>query len=70
LTLIFEEVVALVARMEFVSLVLALVTNEGWEVHHMDLKTAFLNGELTEEVYVRQPQGFIINGAEHKVLHL
>jgi hypothetical protein len=70
LTLIFEEVVALVARMEFVSLVLALVTNEGWEVHHMDLKTVFLNGELTEEVYVRQPQGFIINGAEHKVLHL
>jgi hypothetical protein len=70
LTLIFEEVVALVARMEFVSLVLALVTNEGWEVHHMDLKTAFLNGELTEEVYVRQPQVFIINGAEHKVLHL
>jgi hypothetical protein len=70
LTLIFEEVVALVARMEFVSLVLALMTNEGWEVHHMDLKTVFLNGELTEEVYVRQPQGFIINGAEHKVLHL
>jgi hypothetical protein len=36
----------------------------------MDMKIVFLNGELTQEVYVQQPQGFIITGEEHKVLQL
>jgi hypothetical protein len=36
----------------------------------MDLKTMFLNGKLTEEVYVQQPQGFFVAGDEGKVLWL
>jgi hypothetical protein len=48
----FDEVFALVAWMESVRLVLALAADEGWEVYHMDVKTAFLNSELAEEVYV------------------
>jgi hypothetical protein len=36
----------------------------------MDLKTTFLNGKLTEEVYVQQPQGFVVAGDEGKVLWL
>ena len=54
----YEEVFALVARLEIVRLILALATQGGWEVHHMDVKSAFLNGDLLEEVYVHQPPGF------------
>ncbi|WVZ57628.1 hypothetical protein U9M48_007990 [Paspalum notatum var. saurae] len=65
----FDEVFAPVARMESVRLLLALAACEGWEVHHMDVKSAFLNADLVEEVYVSQPAGFIVEGAEHKALY-
>jgi hypothetical protein len=48
----YEEVFAPVARLEAIRLLLALVAEEGWQVHHMDVKTTFLNGDLLEEVYV------------------
>jgi hypothetical protein len=66
----FDEVYAPVARLESVRLLLAVAAQEGWEVHHMDMKSAFLNGDLAEEVYVAQPAGFVVKGAEHKVLKL
>lgn len=66
----YDEVFAPVARMESIRLLLALAAHKSWEVHHMDVKSAFLNGNLEEEVYVSQPAGFIIDGAEHKVLRL
>jgi hypothetical protein len=59
-----------VARLETVHVLLAYAANEGWLVHHMDVKLAFLNGDLLEEVFVSQPLGFIIKGEEHKVLRL
>lgn len=58
----FEEVFPLVARMESVRLLLAVAAHAGWGVHHMVVKSAFLNGELAEEVYVQQPPGFAIEG--------
>nr|GEU47210.1 zinc finger, CCHC-type [Tanacetum cinerariifolium] len=45
-----------IARMETVRLILALSAYHGWEVHHLDVKSAFLHGELKEEVYVTQPE--------------
>jgi hypothetical protein len=57
----FDEVFAPVARLESVRMMVALAAHEGWEVHHMDVKSAFLNGVIEEEVYVQQPPGFSIS---------
>ena len=66
----FEEVFAPVARIETVRLLLALAARCGWRVHHMDVKSAFLNGDLVEEVYVQQPPGFVVENGNGKVLKL
>lgn len=66
----YEEVFAPVTRMETVRLLLALSAKHGWEVHHMDVKSAFLNGDIEEEVYVLQPEGFEKKNQEHKVYKL
>ena len=42
----------------------------GWEIHQMDVQSAFLNGTLDEEIYVEQPLGFEKPGTEGKVLRL
>ena len=66
----YEEVFALVARLETVRFIIALAASNGWEVHHLDVKTAFLHGDLVKEVYVSQPDGFKIKGSEEKVYKL
>ena len=66
----YEEAFAPVARLETVRVLLALAAHSGWQVHHMDVNSAFLNGELEEEVYVVQPPGFTAAGEESKVLKL
>jgi hypothetical protein len=66
----FEEVFAPVARLDTVRTILAVAADRGWRVHHLDVKSAFLNGELEEEVYVAQLEGFIKKGQEHLVLKL
>ena len=66
----FEEVFAPVARLESVRLLLAIAAYRGWTVHHMDVKSAFLNGKIQEEVYVSQQPGFAQKGQEAKVYRL
>ena len=54
----YEEVFAPVAKIATIRTLLAFAVYFNWEVHQMDVKTAFLNGELTEEIYMEQPEGF------------
>jgi hypothetical protein len=66
----FDDAFAPMVRMESVRLLLALAAQEGWRVHHMDVKSTFLNSDLKEEVYVHQPLGFAIPDKEGKVMRL
>ncbi|KAD7117504.1 hypothetical protein E3N88_04772 [Mikania micrantha] len=66
----YTETFAPVARFETIRVVTATAGHRGWELHQLDVKTAFLNGDLSEEIYVQQPEGFIINGSEDKVYRL
>lgn len=66
----FEEVFAPVTRLETVRLLLAVAAKNSWEVHHMDVKSAFLNGDLKEDVYVSQPEGFVKENQAHLVYKL
>jgi hypothetical protein len=66
----FDEVFAPVARMESVRVILIVAAQLNWSVHHMDVKSAFLNRDLKEEVYVCQPPSFVRKGEEQKVLRL
>ena len=66
----FEETFSPVARFETMKTVLALAAQLKWPIYQFDVKSAFLNGELEEEVYVDQPEGFILNGSEGKVYKL
>ncbi|RVW71674.1 Retrovirus-related Pol polyprotein from transposon TNT 1-94 [Vitis vinifera] len=43
---------------------------DGWKIHHLDVKSAFLNGVLEEDIYVEQPEGFQVSGCEDKVYKL
>nr|GEX87626.1 hypothetical protein [Tanacetum cinerariifolium] len=55
----FEESLALVTRIEAIRIFIANATSKNMTIYQIDVKTAFLNGELKEEVYVSQPEGFI-----------
>jgi len=66
----YIEVFAPVARMDTIRLILALAAQKGWSLFQLDVKSAFLHGELNEEVYIEQPPGYVIKGAEKKVCRL
>ena len=55
----FDETFALVARLESIRILLAIASHLNFRLYQMDVKSAFLNGMLQEEVYVEQPKGFV-----------
>jgi hypothetical protein len=54
----FDETYAPIARLESIRILLAYATYHGFKLYQMDMKSAFLNGPIKEEVYVEQPPGF------------
>ena len=59
-----------VTRISFIRMLIDIVAIHNLEIHQMDLKTAFLNGDFDEEIYMEQPEGFIVPGQEKKVCRL
>ncbi|GJX57965.1 retrovirus-related pol polyprotein from transposon TNT 1-94 [Tanacetum coccineum] len=66
----FEVLFTPITRLEAVRLFIAYAAHKSFPVYQMDVKTAFLNGPLKEEVYVNQPDGFVDPRHPDKVYHL
>nr|GEU63446.1 retrovirus-related Pol polyprotein from transposon TNT 1-94 [Tanacetum cinerariifolium] len=66
----FEDSFALVTRLEAIRIFLAYAANKNMVVYQMDVKTTFLNGNIWEEVYVSQPDGFVNPGNPNHVYKL
>ena len=66
----YYKVYAIVGRMETIRFIVAIAVKNNWSMYQLDVKSAFLNGELEEEVYVNQPPGFEIKGNEEYVYKL
>jgi hypothetical protein len=66
----FFDTYSLVARLTTIRVLLSLAASHDLLIHQMDVKTAFLNGELEEEIYMDQPEGFVVKGQEGIVCKL
>lgn len=66
----FTEIFAPVANNATLRVLLSVAGAKRMMVRHLDVKTAFLNGELKETVYINQPNGYVLNGNEEKVYRL
>ena len=63
----YEETFTPIARLDSLRLLLLLAANFDMEAHHIDIKSAYLNGDLDKEIYMDQPTGFMVLGQEYKV---
>lgn len=54
----YNELFTPVAQIETIRILLAMASKSGWKIHHLDMKLVVLNGDLDEEVFVSQPEGF------------
>jgi hypothetical protein len=66
----YDETFAPVARHTSIRSIIALATSMVWKLHQMDVERAFLNGEIEEEVYIEQPEGFVIHNEKSHVCRL
>ena len=66
----FDEIFSPVAKMTSIRFLLSLATTFDLEVEQMDVKTTFLHGDLNEEIYMKQPKGFLVKGKKELVYKL
>ena len=66
----FDEIFSPVVKMSSIRVVLILTASLDLELEQLDVKTAFLHGDLNEEIYMSQPEGFEVKGKEHMVCKL
>ena len=66
----FFDTYSPVTRITSIRVLFAIAAIHDFIIHQMDVKTAFLNGDLEEEIYMDQPEGFVVPGQEHKVCKL
>jgi hypothetical protein len=60
----YNEIFSTVSCKDSFRIIMALVAHYDLELHQMDVKTTFLNGDLEENVYIEQPKDFIVEGKE------
>ena len=58
----FGDIFSPVAKVTSIRLLLSVVAAFGFEIEHMDVKTTFLHGDLVEEIYLKQLEGFVVKG--------
>ena len=66
----YKETFSPVSKKDSLRIIMALVAHYDLELHQMDVKTTFLNGNLEEDIYMDQPEGFSVKGKEHMVCKL
>jgi hypothetical protein len=66
----YDETFAPVVKYTSIRSIIALASSMGWKIHQMDVKTTFLNGKIEQEVYIEQPEGFVIHNEKSHVCGL
>ena len=66
----YEETFSLVAMLKSIRILLSIAAYYDYEIWQIDVKTTFLNGNLEEEIYMMQPEGFMAKNQEHMVYKL
>ena len=64
------DIYSLVTRITSIRMLISIAALFNLEIHQMDVKTAFLNDDLNEEIYMKQPEGFVVSGKEKKICWL
>ena len=63
----YDETFCPVVHFKSIRTAIGLAVQNGLKMHQLDVATAFLNGKLEEEVFMKQPEGFVAKGQEHLV---